>query len=181
MLRLSSLHGPAELFNPALLSLSDHVLNSHLDGRLGASHLHCLHYDQLAEPLLEVALDQKLDRSRHFFTVRLEHDLGQAGAESRPHDTLAWYGEEHLLDHVPNVSIGVRRRSAAPPVDLVRKVNSHSRLTAARPAALCSAHAHLSSRHDRRALRGLRRALARAAAALQAHELAHDLDPHCRD
>ena len=54
--------------------------------------------DEVAEPLLERALDEELRGRGELGAVRREDELHQPAAEIRPHDALARRGEQHLLD-----------------------------------------------------------------------------------
>ena len=50
----------------------------------------------------------------------------QAAAEVRPHHALARRGEQHLLDQVADVVVGVGGRGAAAAVDVVGEVDTVS-------------------------------------------------------
>ena len=95
--------------------------------------------DQVPELLLERALHDVLRRRDELRPARLEDEAEQAAAEVGPHHALARRGEEHLLDQVAQVVVGVVAGRAAAPVDVVREVDVRvmSRAPAAgrRPAA----------------------------------------------
>src|SRR6202521_6291464 len=89
--------GAGELRHLALLGLLDGVAD--LDGqrRVVALHLDGFHQDEVAEPLLQRALHQKLRGGGELRAVRREQQLQQAGAEGGAVDALARRGEEQLL------------------------------------------------------------------------------------
>src|SRR5262249_3442535 len=68
--------------------------------------------DQVAEPLLQRALDEELGRAHQLVAQRREDELEQAAAEARPVHALAGRREEHLLDEVSDV-LGLGGRCGA--------------------------------------------------------------------
>ena len=124
---------------------------------------------QVAEPLLERALDEELGRRRELVAVRREDELQQAAAERRAVDPLAGRREQHLLDQVADVVVAsvaaVRPRPST--------WNGKSICITSRS---CPGHPHLG-RHGRWALRDLLGALAEPGARLQDRRLAADEDP----
>ena len=87
------------------------------------AHLDRLDRDQVAELLLQRALDEVLGRGDELGPARLEDEREQAAAEVGPHHALARRGEEHLLDQVAQVVVGARARGPAAAVDVVGEVD----------------------------------------------------------
>ena len=75
--------------------------------------LHRLDDDQIAEPLLQRALNEELRGRGQRVAVGRKHELHQAAAEVGPVDPLARRGEQHLLDQVADVLVVVGFRRAA--------------------------------------------------------------------
>src|SRR5215213_8962484 len=75
---------------------------------------------QLAQPLLQRALNQELGRGGELVAVGREDELHQAAPEIRAVHALAGRGEEHLLDHVADVVFVARARRAPAAVEPVR-------------------------------------------------------------
>ena len=86
--------------------------------------------DQIAEPLLQRALNEELRGRGQLVAVGREDELHQAAAEVGPVDPLARRGEQHLLDQVADVRVVVGLGRAAARVEVKWKIElAHSPLT----------------------------------------------------
>lgn len=70
-------------------------------------NLNIIDLDQMAQPLVQSALHQKLGGCGHFAAVGLEKGLQKAAAEVRPVDAFAGVGKQKLLDQLADVAVFV--------------------------------------------------------------------------
>ena len=104
---------------------ANHVLDGDSEDLVATVDLHRLDLNQVAQPLLQRALDQKLGGSGQLVAVGCEQQLLQAGAKARSIDPLSGRGEQHLLDQVADVVIGVRPGRPPAAVQVKRIVDVH--------------------------------------------------------
>src|SRR5579884_3021276 len=84
--------------NARLFRLLNDVLNGDAQGRVFGNDLHGLYLDEVAKPLLQGTLHEKLGCRNHFCVAGIENELGDASAEIGQIDALAGHGEQHLFD-----------------------------------------------------------------------------------
>src|SRR5579885_314596 len=89
--------------NARLFRLLNDVLNGDAQGRVFGNDLHGLYMDEVAKPLLQGTLHEKLGCRNHFCVAGIENELGDASAEIGQIDALAGHGEQHLFDELFDV------------------------------------------------------------------------------
>src|SRR5260370_832596 len=117
----SSLQPPSsrELSRLPLIGAAHAVLHRDAKRRVFACDLDRFDFDQVAEPLLQRALNEELRGGGQLITVGREDELHQSAAEVGAVDPLAGRGEEHLLDQIANVGVVASRSRAPAPVEMV--------------------------------------------------------------
>ena len=125
----AELHGhlylSRELRHLTLLVAPHDILHGDMQRRLLAFDVHSFDLDELAQALLQRALDHKLGGGGELSTVGREDELLQTGAKSRPVDAFARRGEEQLLDHLADMLILAGWRRPPATVDIKRMVDVH--------------------------------------------------------
>src|SRR6266852_197601 len=82
-----------------------------------------LDLDHVREPPLERPLDEELRRCAQDIAVRHEHELQKAATEVRAVHAFPGCREEHLLDEVAHVVVGIGRGTASTLIDVKWEVH----------------------------------------------------------
>src|SRR5262245_40754046 len=116
-------HRPSELRGARLSGGPYTVRHTHIQPRIVGADVHVDQIDDVAQPALQRRLQCELHGGRELRTVWGKHELQNPAAEIRTVYALARAGKHELLDHVADVIVRVRRRSASSDIQVERVVD----------------------------------------------------------
>src|SRR5262245_9650897 len=117
-INIISLRRPDELLGLLFVRAADDVNQIDAQGCVLARDLKLLDFDDVAEAVLQSALNHDLQSCGQLATVRCEDELQESAAEIGTVHALAGASKEKLLDHVTDVIVIRRRSCATTPVEV---------------------------------------------------------------